>query len=141
VLLDLEGLGDDTCSQADCETGKELVTTMQQFYQAAVDTKVGGADFVKKYNDQVNVLVGTLNIIYDSASSNFPGMRACCSVKDLGLRAQSVINDMQNDVGSHIGNTPSLVNVGIALLPWIAFAAFVGAGVWYVRRHARRSAV
>jgi len=97
---DCEPLGDVLCLEGDCKVGEQLVREMQ-----AVFRQLGGVGkdelddsdvaFMRRFGPAVTSIVEQFNGEQSKLSRQVPFSLVCCSVKDLGVKAQSLTTQMR----------------------------------------------
>jgi hypothetical protein len=92
------GLGDWVCIEGDCQIGRSLIREMGAVYTALV-AQVGTQDFVNRFGSTVQSIQATLSDMDSWAVHWVPFHPGCCTIKELGRRAQDITRQMREAAG------------------------------------------
>ena len=95
-----EQLGDVLCLEGDCKVGEQLVREMQFTFRQLGGVGKDELDdsdlaFMRRFGPAVTSVVEQFNAEQSKLARQVPFSLVCCSVKDLGVKAQSLTAQMR----------------------------------------------
>lgn len=94
ISLQKSELGDFICTEGDCQIGQALIEAMQAFYGSALDKAAYPNDFTARFKPSIDALVTAFNDADGSFWRHLPFAAQCCTIKELGNKAQQLTQQM-----------------------------------------------
>jgi hypothetical protein len=96
-----QAMGDIFCLEGDCVVGKQLVNEMQAVFKQGVGFGVNElsdqqVEFRRRFSPTVTQLVEQFQAEDGKLSRQVPFSLVCCTIKDIGVKAQSITRQMRD---------------------------------------------
>lgn len=133
-------LGDWVCVEGECTMGKALIREMGVTYTSLVAQVPDNAAFVSRFSEPVRTIQATLESVDTWATRWVPFHTGCCTILELGRRAQTLTTEMRKWAGTadpdptNVDPDKGLANTLVTLIRWTLTTAVIGGaafGVYY----------